>query len=110
MTANNLIIIIILFIGCAENTFTQPHQTNLQSGTDETLDIITWNIKEFPKSNNSTIEYVSQIIIEMDVDIIALQEIQSTEDFENLINQLDGWSGYKASSAAYGIDLAFLYK
>ena len=74
MTPTNLIIsLLFLFYGCAENTFTQPPPSTLQFGTHETLDIITWNIENFPKSNDFTVEYLSQLIIELDADIVALQ-------------------------------------
>ncbi len=45
----------------------------------------------------------------MGVEIIALQEIESDGYFNNLIGQLDGWSGFKSNSASYDIDLAILY-
>lgn len=79
-------------------------------GLDNTLDILTWNIQNFPKSNNTTITTVAGIINQLDVDIIALQEIESSGYFTNLKNELDGWDGFKANSASHGIDLAFLYK
>ena len=110
MTPTNLIIsFLFLFYGCAENTFTQPPPSTLQFGTDETLDIITWNIENFPKKDNTTVSKVVDIIRKLNVDIIALQEIESNVYFENLINQLDGWGGHKANSAAYDLDLAFLF-
>ena len=34
---------------------------NLAFGTDETLDIITWNVQNFPK-HNSTLNYLLQLI------------------------------------------------
>ena len=46
-------------------------------GSNETLDILTWNIEHFPKSNN-TIDTLSSVISELYVDILALQEIEST--------------------------------
>ena len=43
-------------------------------GSEETLDIITWNLEWFPK-NESTISFVSEFILSLSPDIIALQEI-----------------------------------
>ena len=77
-------------------------------GSDETLDIITWNIEWFPKHNN-TIEYVANAIDIMDVDIIALQEIR----FSNSLNELkellgNNWHAYRApEDQEYGA-LAYL--
>jgi len=79
-------------------------------GTDLTLDIVTWNIEQFPKLGEATIEYLVEIIQSSKIDIIALQEIGSETDFNNLVNELDGWVGYRANSASYNIDLAYLYK
>ncbi|MBC8312186.1 MAG: endonuclease/exonuclease/phosphatase family protein [Candidatus Marinimicrobia bacterium] len=107
MTPANLIIsILFLFYGCAKNTFTEAPPSTLQFGTDETLDIITWNIEQFPKSN-LTVEYLSQLIIDLDADIVALQEIGSATYFNNLINTLDGWDGER-TSGSYA--LAYIYK
>jgi len=111
MTPTHLIMsLLVIFYGCAENTFTSPPPSTLQFGMEETLDIITWNIEKFPKSNNLTIDYLSQLIIELDADIIALQEIESQFYFDELLNHLDGWEGYKANSASYDVNLAILFK
>ena len=108
MTPTNLIIsFLILFCGCAEPTLTEPPPSTSQFGTDETLDIITWNLQNFPKSNSLTVDYLSQLIIELDADIVALQEIGSEYYFNNLINTLDGWEG-EHTSGSYG--LAYIYK
>ena len=64
-------------------------------GTDETLDIITWNIENYPK-NNITNSYVNEIIDSLNVDIISLQEIRDNTSFNELVNSLDGWSGYRS--------------
>ena len=69
--------------------FTINAQTFPEIGSDETLDIITWNIENFPK-NNQTENYVIQIINDINVDIIALQEIQDQNAFDNLVDNLSG--------------------
>ena len=76
-------------------------------GSDSTLDIITWNIQNFPKEGNETIKYIEKIIDSMNVDIIAMQEIwgnDASNSFNNLLDRLDNWSGKRKSSG-----LAFLY-
>jgi len=47
----------------------------LYFGTDETFEVMTWNIEWFPKNNQITVDYVTQIIQELDVDILAIQEL-----------------------------------
>ena len=68
-------------------------------GTNETLDIITWNIENFPLEN-ITQSYVLEIIDSMDVDIIALQEIKGANEFNNLLSILNdkNWVGFRSGN------------
>ena len=75
-------------------------------GSTESLDVMTWNIENFPKNNN-TIQYVENIIESGNIDIIALQEIASQNDFNTLVNNLDNWIGYRYSNSNYG-ELSYL--
>lgn len=77
-----------------------------QLGNDDSFDIATWNIENFPKHNN-TIEYVQDIIETSNLDIIALQEIADLNGFNELTNNLQGWEGFRYSNSDYG-ELAFL--
>ena len=47
----------------------------LEFGTDDTFEVVTWNIEWFPKDGQTTVGYVSQIIEALDVDLIAMQEL-----------------------------------
>ncbi len=112
-----LIGISILLFSCGNGkTFDPPAPpdpdltiADLFFGTDSTFDVLTWNIQEFPKNGNTTISYIIQIIEALNVDVIALQEMNSETDFEYLKNSLIGWSGFRANSADYDIDIAYLY-
>ena len=76
-------------------------------GSDNQLDVVTWNIENFPKHNN-TVEYLVDIINNINIDIIALQEISEQHAFDELINNLNGsWEGYRASNSNYG-ELSYL--
>jgi len=81
---------------------------DLEFGTDTTLEVVTWNIEHFPKRGQATVNYVRQIIEQMDADIIAIQELEDYDMFGQLIDSLDGWEG------TYGynqyISLAYIYK
>ena len=77
-------------------------------GTDSTLDIATWNIEHFPKNGTSTINYVSQILQQLDLDVVALQEIDDTVSFKQILNDLPDYQFY-CKSSYYG-GLAYLYK
>ena len=61
-----------------------------QAGTDSTFDILTWNIEWFAKNGQSTIDEVEQIISDLQGDLIAVQEISSIADFNQLVSQLSG--------------------
>ncbi|MCK5737560.1 endonuclease/exonuclease/phosphatase family protein [bacterium] len=70
-------------------------------GTDSTIDMLTWNIEYFPKANTTTISTVAKIITDLQVDLIAVQEIANDDAFNQLIDQLDGWNGL-LTSHTYG--------
>ncbi len=87
---------------------------NLSVGEEQTLEIMTWNIQNFPK-NEYTIDYVAQVINAIDPDIIGLQEIESDSAFFCLVKQLNdldkhNWSGYRANRNYWKQELAFIYK
>ena len=66
-------------------------------GSDETFDIMTWNVQTYPKSGQTTIDLVAGIVEDLELDVIAMQEINDQASFSSLVNALDGWSGYRSS-------------
>ncbi|MDD3052453.1 MAG: endonuclease/exonuclease/phosphatase family protein [Candidatus Cloacimonetes bacterium] len=109
-----LVVIALLFTSCGENTVVNVIDPNIDNGdyfvgSNETLEVMTWNIQEFPKSS-STVGFVAQIIDSLQIDIIAMQEINSAEDFQELETSLSGWEKFRANSASYDINLAYFYK
>ena len=97
----------ILFYSCAEEQGLDISSINF--GSNNSLDVITWNIENFPK-NSETINYVSELINAFDdIDIIALQEISDQSAFNDLINSLNenNWVGFRNSSSNYG-ELSYL--
>ena len=76
-------------------------------GSSESLDFMTWNVQNYPK-HSSTNSYMQDIINQINIDIIAFQEIESSSSFNNLIDQLDGdWVGYRSGgNSSYG-ELAY---
>ncbi|MBN1388291.1 MAG: endonuclease/exonuclease/phosphatase family protein [Bacteroidales bacterium] len=80
------------------------------SGSINTFDIVTYNIEEYPKYGDETAEVVAELIKEMNVDIIALQEISSEAEFDKLVDRLIGWEGeyYPIDNSVW--NLAYLYK
>lgn len=71
-----------------------------QVGADNTFEILTWNIENFPKPDKDhvdipiTVHNVKTIIRNLDVDLIAVQEIVNENVFNVLIDSLEGWNGF----------------
>jgi len=86
----------------------------LAIGTEETFEVMTWNIQNFPKTE-FTIDYSAMIIDAIDADLIGLQEIQSDSAFFALVDKLNdidanNWSGYRANTDKWKMNLAYIYK
>jgi exonuclease III len=70
------------------------------------FDIVTWNIEQFPKTGN-TISMLAEIIPTLNADIIAVQEIGSSTNFNLLVAALPGWSGVVSGGS---LKTGYLYK
>ncbi len=70
-------------------------------GTEGTFDLVTWNIEQFPKEGQATIDTVRNIILGLQVDVIAVQEITDTVAFRNLVNSLEDWEGVHADDNSH---------
>ncbi len=90
--------------------FTASSQTieDISFGTDDTFEIVTWNIEHFPKNNQTTIDYVDRILKAIDADVYAIQEVGSIVKFNELVNSLPDYDGYLDSDKFRG--LAYIYK
>ena len=103
------LIILLMIIGCADTDIILNNIDN-NNISSENLNIMTWNIENFPKNTITTVLSIASIIPSLNVDIIALQEIINEEAFGILINQLgDNWIGHRSgtSSSTYQ-ELAYL--
>ena len=121
-----ILLTFVLLFSCAELTKSDPAPPpypegpvlfgDLDSfGSDSTLDIMTWNVEHFPKSYQNTVEYMAHAIVQLKVDVVSLQEIESTVYFNNLVNQLNEldslnhWVGFRSGSvSSYWGELAYL--
>ena len=79
---------------------------NLSFGSDSTFEVVSWNIEWFPK-NNSTANYVGTILSNMSSDVYALQEIDDTTLFKQVVSNIPGYECY-FSSTYYG-GLTYVY-
>lgn len=81
-------ILFILFIA-----WLNPAWSYQSVGTDSTIDIVTWNLRDFPTAGNPTVAEVARIVTDLKVDLIAVQEIANVQAFENLKLALPDWDG-----------------
>ena len=100
----------ILMVLMLINYFTIVAQNidDISFGTDTTLEVVTWNIERFPKNGQTTLDYVKQIIENVDADVFAFQEITDTTLFKQMLSQLPQYEYYFKSSWYAG--LAYIYK
>lgn len=68
--------------------------SDLSFGTDSTLEVMTWNLQDFPKSGGTTIDSVKKAMEALEVDVIAFQEIENKSFFEQMVNGVPGWQAY----------------
>jgi len=89
----------------ADTIAVNPAQNNwnipAENQWDE-IEVMTWNIKVFPLTNN-TINYVNEIISDILPDVIAFQEINNSTAFNTLANSLPA---YEFINSGSGLALA----
>lgn len=61
-------------------------------GEDNTLEIASWNIEQFPK-HGQTVSDVKNIILDLDIDLYAVEEINDVASFRNLLDSLNATTG-----------------
>ena len=77
--------------------------------SDESIEIITWNCEFFPHANDSTVFALAEAVSDMDVDIIAFQELRRVGWFSKLMAYLPQYN-YIVSEQASFMDLAIIFK
>ena len=100
-------IIFLLFLSsCANDSISSIDDDS--SSNQNNLDIITWNIEHYPKHADTNF-YLEDIINNLDgVDIIALQEIESSTQLSELANNLgSNWIDYRHENSDWG-ELSYL--
>jgi len=71
----------------------KPALSVIPRGEEETLEIVTWNIENFPLAGQATVVEVQQIIMGLDVDLSAIQEIRDIVAFRQLLGDLEEYEG-----------------
>jgi len=70
-------------------------------GSAGRLDIGTWNIQDFPLAGDTTVDLVARILFDLQLDLIAVEEITDMRDFAVMLSLLPGYNGV-VSSDTYG--------
>lgn len=82
----------------------------IPAGNSSSFEIVTINLQGFPKAGYPTVTIVRDLINRINPDVIALQEMASETDFNNLLEELNGWDGrfYPVNNSPW--NLAYLFK
>ena len=88
-------------ISSIQNNWTIPVLNNWND-----LDIMTWNVKEFPLSS-LTVNNISEIISDVLPDIILFQEINDLQEYSNLATTLYAYDFINSGDEMYGLAMAF---
>ena len=86
---------------------TDQQLTCIEKGSKEALEIVSWNIEHFPKNGDYTLNKVKETILEMEMDLIAVQEISKAKQFDYLLTQLNNYHGVYGENKY--IRLGFIY-
>lgn len=98
----------LFLIGCllSGSILSAQSLSDMTYGTDSTFEVMSWNIEWFPKTAN-TVDSVKVIIEALDIDVIAIQEIDNETEFDSMLEELDGWEGFSFISTY--LELAYIY-
>ena len=117
------IIIVILFVssllpsGCRKPSVPpSPEDTDIFvacipfPGTDQSLDIVTFNVETFPISGYTSVIAVANLLKTINADVYALQEVASETGFNQLLDLMPGYAGiyYLINNSDW--NLAYIYK
>jgi len=111
-----LSIILVLFtLSCGERRQTGVEPTTpgyvTPRGQENTFELVTWNLEYFPQTVN-TVEEVAKIVEALNIDLFAIQEINDTTAFRDLVNRLPDYDGrYSGDIYSWGyLKTGLLYK
>ena len=78
-------------------------------GNDNDVEVLSWNCEFFPIAGDSTIESLSEIVVDLDLDVVAFQEIRYLGWFKKLMKYLPDYA-YVVSQNSSFFDQAIIYK
>ena len=78
-------------------------------GKTNGLDVITWNMERFPLAGDTTLKVVSEIIRDLNVDIIGIQEVQEIGEFAEMMSWLPEYDFILSQQSSF-LDQAIIYR
>ncbi len=103
------IVVLLLLVSCGTNTKLNIVSDNsITFGTEETFDLATWNLREFPYKGAQTLEHLARMIPQLKLEVIAMQEINSHADMLTLASMIPHYDTY-IYDATSSYRLAYLY-
>ena len=79
-------------------------------GSNNTFEIVTFNMREFPLNGGETIIYASELLMQMDADVVAVQEISTSYELDKLAESMPGWEALFSPVSSWTMSLGYLYK
>ena len=77
-------------------------------GKDDYLEAMTWNMEWFPKANDTTLQAVAEIMMDIGADVYAVQEIGKINEFSKLMTYLPGYN-FEITRQSSFFDQAIIY-
>ena len=95
---------------CGISKKSQYNNWNVPSyNTNDNIEIVTWNCEFFPTAWDQTISTLSELILDIDADIYALQEIRYTGWFSKLMDELPNYDFIISNQSSF-MDQAIIYR
>jgi endonuclease/exonuclease/phosphatase family metal-dependent hydrolase len=115
-----ILVLIILINSCGLRENARPNdnvnkppvgplntESCIEKGAKDSLEVVSWNIEHFPKSGDFTLKEVKKTITNMNMDLIAVQEISKPKQFDFLMSELNDYQGIYGENKY--IRLGFIY-
>lgn len=77
-------------------------------GKEMSLEAVTWNMEWFPKANDSTLQAVAELMLDIGADLYAVQEIGKINEFSKLMTYLPGYN-FEITRQSSFFDQAIIY-
>ncbi len=88
-----------------------PEQDQFQVpsyGKEMSLETVTWNMEWFPKANDTTLQAVAELMLDIGADLYAVQEIGKINEFSKLMTYLPGYN-FEITRQSSFFDQAIIY-